>query len=458
MAFNWFEREPDPRIRQLAYAFAYQYLPGWFYQISENSGDLKALEGETNVGLVRTHWKSLCTQCGVTPDPTVTEEFFVTTYLFSDKRIVAIVRFPEPPEVDLAKGVILGPYLAGLVWSESLAIREFYVIGQGMPFGDLSPTSTIRKVSADSSHGPVGSVQGKPTVDDLVNFIRSQPAASEGGRSAALLARAKSLLEQGNTSEGTQALDEAIQLCPGDPLPFKLRGILRHQILRDHAGAVADLDEVLRLRPHDPEALEWRGCAHGWIPGHEDQAIADFDEVIRIGATAVAFRGRGSMWGRKNDREKAIADLSESLRLDPNDVHTLKSRGLLWLGTSEPDRFERAIADFEEVRRIRPEDKDVHIIYLSAAWEYATSPVDTRRDGKRAVEYALRLWKVLGADWKEAMGYRVLAAAHAEAGDFGRAVDAETKAQELYSEEDQSKWGHLLDLYRSGRPYREASP
>jgi len=28
MVLNSFNREPDPRIRQLAYAFAYQYLPG----------------------------------------------------------------------------------------------------------------------------------------------------------------------------------------------------------------------------------------------------------------------------------------------------------------------------------------------------------------------------------------------------------------------------------------------
>jgi tetratricopeptide (TPR) repeat protein len=238
-------------------------------------------------------------------------------------------------------------------------------------------------------------------------------------------------------------------------MALKLRGIVRHQILRDHAGAVADLDEVIRRHPEDCEALELRGVARGWIVGHEDQAIADFDQVIRLRPTAVAFRGRGSMWGRKNEREKAIADLSESLRLDPNDVHTLKSRGLLWLGTSVPDRFERAIADFEEVRRIRPEDNDVHIVYLSAAWEYATSPIESRRDGKRAVEYALRLREVLGAEWNEAIGFRVLAAAHAEAADFPRAVAAETKAQVLYSEEEKSKWGHLLDLYRSGRPYRE---
>jgi hypothetical protein len=71
-----------------------------------------------------------------------------------------------------------------------------------------------------------------------------------------------------------------------------------------------------------------------------------------------------------------------------------------------------------------------------------------------------RVRQILSGEPNESDEFRVLAAAHAEAGDFNRAIAAETKAQALYSEEERSKWGHLLEVYRSGRPFREeaASP
>jgi hypothetical protein len=94
-------------------------------------------------------------------------------------------------------------------------------------------------------------------------------------------------------------------------------------------------------------------------------------------------------------------------------------------------------------------------MYLAASWEYATSPVDSRRNAEKAVRYVELARKMLADHWKDACHFRALAAAKAEAGDFEQAVAAETKAHALYSDADSSKWGHLLELYRSGQPYRE---
>jgi tetratricopeptide (TPR) repeat protein len=151
---------------------------------------------------------------------------------------------------------------------------------------------------------------------------------------------------------------------------------------------------------------------------------------------------------------KAIADLDEAIRLELRNSYYWRSRGILWAEVNEPDHFERAIADFEQAERLKP-DNDVCIFYLAAAWEYATSPIDSRRDAGKALYYVERAREMLGEHWKEAHDFRVLAAAHAEAGDFERAVAEETKAQELYTAEDSAKWGHLRELYRSGQPYRE---
>jgi tetratricopeptide (TPR) repeat protein len=49
-----------------------------------------------------------------------------------------------------------------------------------------------------------------------------------------------------------------------------------------------------------------------------------------------------------------------------------------------------------------------------------------------------------------------LAAAYAEAGDFDKAVQWQEKAIELAPEEAKNHYRSRLDLYKSGRPYREA--
>jgi len=58
-------------------------------------------------------------------------------------------------------------------------------------------------------------------------------------------------------------------------------------------------------------------------------------------------------------------------------------------------------------------------------------------------------------DSKDATYLTTLAAACAEAGDFENAIKWQQEAQRTYSENDQRQWGFLVDLYRSGKPYRD---
>ena len=51
-----------------------------------------------------------------------------------------------------------------------------------------------------------------------------------------------------------------------------------------------------------------------------------------------------------------------------------------------------------------------------------------------------------------------LAAAHAEAGNFDRAVEYQMKAISLVDEKHTDQYRQRLDLYRNGKPYRETGP
>ena len=55
--------------------------------------------------------------------------------------------------------------------------------------------------------------------------------------------------------------------------------------------------------------------------GDLDKAIADYTEAIRLDPKyAMAYDSRGRRLGTKGDLDKAIADFNEAIRLDPNDA------------------------------------------------------------------------------------------------------------------------------------------
>ncbi len=56
--------------------------------------------------------------------------------------------------------------------------------------------------------------------------------------------------------------------------------------------------------------------------------------------------------------------------------------------------------------------------------------------------------------WNNAHGVGALAAAYAESGDFVNAVKWQEEFLRLCPEGDKKKWGFLLELYKSGKPFR----
>ena len=63
---------------------------------------------------------------------------------------------------------------------------------------------------------------------------------------------------------------------------------------------------------------------------------------------AVAFYNRGYAYSTKRDRERAIADYDEALRLDPDYDHAYANRGLAYFAKGD---FDRAIADYNRAIR-----------------------------------------------------------------------------------------------------------
>ena len=137
-------------------------------------------------------------------------------------------------------------------------------------------------------------------------------------------------------------------------------------------------------------------------------------------------------WHHKGEFDKAIADYTQAIRLDPENDVLYFNRALAW---GRKESFKNAIADFNEAIRL---DSDDNLAYNGRAWLWATCPDARFRDGKKAVESAIKACEL--TEWKDAASAAVLAAAYAEVGDFDAAAKWQTQANSLYvAAEDRKK-------------------
>ena len=72
---------------------------------------------------------------------------------------------------------------------------------------------------------------------------------------------------------------------------------------------------------------------------------------------AMWYSKRGRAYGEKEELDKAIADLTEAIRLDPSDEDVFFYRGTVYVFNRE---YDLAIADLDEAIRLSPEMGDAY--------------------------------------------------------------------------------------------------
>lgn len=216
-----------------------------------------------------------------------------------------------------------------------------------------------------------------------------------------------------------------------------------------HDAAVADYTAYLKQVPNSQAAINNRGIV--WSNKKEyDKAIEDFDAVLKLNPQyAVAYGNRANARLNKKEYDKAVEDCDKAIELDPKYATPVwyRARALAKL-----KKYDEATKGFEEAVKMDPAPARFNAL----AWHLATCPEGKQRDGKKAVEAAKKAVDQSGADvpW----GFRdTLAAAHAEAGDFGSAVAELQKALEAkdVSADDRKKLDARLELYKAKKPFRD---
>jgi tetratricopeptide (TPR) repeat protein len=167
------------------------------------------------------------------------------------------------------------------------------------------------------------------------------------------------------------AFSEDIRLDPKHANAYVSRG-LAYSKTGDVDQAIADYSEAIRLDPKHAIAYYDRGLAYyqqdkaivGSSEGandnpsllrrtpYGDKAIADFSEAIRLNPKhAAAYCDRGLTYWSRHDYDKAIADHTEAIRLDPQFIMAYNNRGIAYADKKE---YDKAIADYDQVLRLDP--------------------------------------------------------------------------------------------------------
>jgi len=147
----------------------------------------------------------------------------------------------------------------------------------------------------------------------------------------------------------------------------------------------------------------------------------------------------------------AIRHLRRVVRVEPQRYEPHKVLGDLLRKEKE---YAAAIAAWRGGLKARPDDP---ALLYEIAWQLATCPDPTARDGRQAVRTAERLCNVLG--WDHVQALDTLAAAQAEVGEWATAVKTAQKALRLGREKGAAEFAREIErrlrLYEASKPYRE---
>jgi tetratricopeptide (TPR) repeat protein len=183
--------------------------------------------------------------------------------------------------------------------------------------------------------------------------------------------------------------------------------------------------------------------------GRVDEAISHFQKALEIKPDyASACNNLGHALRQKGRVDEAIADYQKALEIKPDyaEAHNNLGNALLQKG-----RVDEAIDHFQKALQLKPADP---AFQNNLAWLLATCPQASLRNGNKAVELARQANALAGGN--NPIILHTLAAAFAEVGRFGDAVQSAQKAIELAQAAGQQDLAGQLNIelkrYQAGLP------
>jgi protein O-mannosyl-transferase len=220
-------------------------------------------------------------------------------------------------------------------------------------------------------------------------------------------------------------------------------------------NSIALFEHMIRELRDDPirSDIHWR---LGFVlagEGKTQEAAQQYQASLRIRPTSMCYLSFAELLVQKGDRQGALTNCLAALTLGPTPLdHAKAGEVLAALG-----RGAEAINQYRQALTLVP---DLVPNLNNLAWILATDPAATNRNGAEAVQLAE--WACALTDRQIPVLVGTLAAAYAEAGRFKEAIETARQARDLARAAGQpevaEKNRELLELYQSGRPYRQPPP
>jgi tetratricopeptide (TPR) repeat protein len=215
--------------------------------------------------------------------------------------------------------------------------------------------------------------------------------------------------------------------------------------------AIFYCDKAVRMQPNDPDAHV--AFANALLQKKRtDDAIAHYQKAVAIRPDYFLARyGLGHALLEKGKVDAAIEHSRAALLIQPNnaDCHTV-----LAIALDEKGQWAEAIRHYEKALEISPQSISA---LNNLAWLLAAGSNASLRNGARAIQFAQQANQLSGGT--NVLVLRTLAAAYAEAGQFGKAIETAHVAMQMgQSQRDDSLATELqqeIALYELGLPYRE---
>jgi tetratricopeptide (TPR) repeat protein len=215
--------------------------------------------------------------------------------------------------------------------------------------------------------------------------------------------------------------------------------------------AILHCEKAVSMRPTDPDAQVSLGNLF-LQKGRIDEAIAHYQKAITIRPDHFLARyGLGRALLEKGEIDSAIEQCRAALLIRPEDpdCHTTLAIALEEKGTPA-----EAVQQYEKA--MESSSRSIPTL-TNLAWLLATCPNESLRNGRKAVELATQADQLVhGAN---TLVLRTLAAAYAENGEFGKAIETARTARQLARMHGDDSLATDLDqqiaLYRLHMPYHE---
>jgi tetratricopeptide (TPR) repeat protein len=278
----------------------------------------------------------------------------------------------------------------------------------------------------------------------IVHFTKE--LAREPKNPHALTARGLVLSSGKDTDKAVADFDRAIELDPKATLAYYHRANLTYG-KGQYDKALADYNAVIE---QDPE-FDWAYHVRGWIYYRRmdyDKALTNYEKAIELVPTETVFyRDRANVAFIRKKYDDAIADYSKSIECDPTYTEPWYMRGRAWEAKKE---YAKAIADYEKAAELAGKQPHYANYHTALALVLAACPDAKVRNGKNALTAAQKAYDLAKGPNEMA----VLAAAHAELGEFDKAIEWQTRAIDLAPAAQKEQYQRRLKLYQDAKPYR----